>query len=144
MGKITLEGRSITGGVAEGEALVTNQTFGFSHGIEPTTGRISDEMHEWLGKNVKGKVLIFPYGKGSVTGGLWVLEAARLDNAPAAVINLEVEPVIAAGFIMAKLLYNKEVPVVDQLEQNPIELIKTGDWVRVDADNSIVYIERRS
>jgi len=144
METITLEGRNITGGVAEGEALVTNQTFGFSHGIEPTTGRISDEMHEWLGKNVKGKVLIFPYGKGSVTGGLWVLEAARLDNAPAAVINLEVEPVIAAGFIMAKLLYNKEVPVVDHLEKNPIELIKTGDWVRVDADNSIVYIERRS
>ena len=97
MGTITLKGRSITSGVSEGEALVTNQTFCFTHGIEPATGCISDEMHEWLGQNVNGKVLIFPYGKGSSTGGLWILEALRLGNAPAAVINLEVDPVLASG-----------------------------------------------
>lgn len=143
METITLKGRSIAGGVAEGEALVTNQTFGFSHGIEPATGRISDETHEWLGQNVKGKVLIFPYGKGSLTGGLWVLEAARLGNAPAAVINLETDPIIAGGLIMAKLLYNKEVPVVDRLDGNPIELIKMGDWVRVDADRGIIKVKEK-
>lgn len=144
MGTITLKGRSITSGVAEGEALVTNQTFCFTHGIEPATGRIFDEMHEWLGQNVNGKVLIFPYGKGSSTGGLWILEALRLGNAPVAVINLEVDPVLASGFIMAKILYNKEVPVIDHLEQDPTEFLETGDWVRVDANNGAVHVRKRS
>ena len=140
MGKTTIKGRGITSGVAEGEALVTRSPFGFAHGLEPASGRISDERHEWIGQNVKGKVLVFPYGKGSSSGGLYVLEAVKQGNAPVAVINLETEPVIAAGFIMAKILYNKEIPVIDRLERNPIEVVKTGDRIKVDADNGIIEI----
>jgi len=139
-----IKGHCVTDRAAEGKALVTRRAFGFSHGIDPATGRISDEMHEWLGQTANDKVLIFPYGKGSTTGGLWILELARLGNAPAGVINLKTDPVIAAGFIMAKLLYKRKVPIMDRLEQNPVELIRTGDWVRVDADNGIVSIERRA
>ncbi len=144
METITLKGRSITSGVAEGEALVSNQTFGFSHCIEPDTGRVSDRMHEWMGQNVKGKVLVFPYAKGSTTNGIFFLETLRLGNAPLAIINLEVEPVIAAGFILANVLFKKEVPVVDHLEQNPIELLEAGDWVRVDANSGTVQIQKKS
>ena len=41
---------------------------------------------------------------------------------------------------MAELLYGKEIPVIDRPEQNPIELIKTGDRVKVDASNGITEI----
>jgi len=140
---VILKGRRISSGIAEGEALVTTQAFGFSHGVEPATGRVSDESHEWLGQNIKGKVLIFPYGKGSLTGGLWILETARLNNTPAAVINLDTDPIIAAGFIMAKLLYGKEIPIVDQLDFSPIDLIETGDWVRVNANNGIIETQKK-
>ena len=140
MNRTTFKGRSITSGVAEGEALVTREPFGFSHGLEPTTGRVSDKGHEWLGQSVRAKVLVFPYGKGSTSGPLYVLEAAKLGNAPAAVINLETDPVIAAGFIMADILYDKKIPVIDRPELDPIEVIKTGDWVRVDAKNGIIEI----
>jgi len=142
MDKITLKGRGITSGVAEGEAMVTSQAFGFSHGLEPTTGRIDDKSHEWLGQNARERVLVFPYGKGSTSGGLYILEAVKRGNAPAAVINLEIDPVIAGGFIMAKILYDKDIPVIDRLERNPVEVIKTGDWVRVDANSGIVEIYR--
>ena len=142
MNKTTIKGRGITSGVAEGEAMVTSEPFGFSHGLEPNTGRISDEGHEWVGQNVKAKVLVFPYGKGSTSGGLYILEAAKQGNTPAAVVNVETEPVIAAGFIMTEILYNKKIPVVDRLEQNPIEVIRTGDWVKVDADKGIIEIYR--
>jgi len=140
MSNTELKGRSISRGVAEGEAMVTSEPLGFSHGLDPATGQISESGHEWLGKCVKGKVLVFPYGKGSTTGGLYILEAAKRGNAPIAVINLETDPVIAAGFIIADILYNKEIPVIDRLEQNPIELIKTGDWVKVDANKGIIEI----
>ena len=140
MDKIVLKGRGVTSGVAEGEALVASQSFGFSHGVEPTTGRIEDKRHEWLGQNVKGKVLVFPCGKSSTSGSLFILEMVRCGNAPAAVINLDTEPVIGAGFIMAEIFYNQAVPVIDNLNQNPIEVIRSGDRVKVDADKGIVEI----
>ena len=143
MNKVKLKGRGITSGVAEGEAIVTDEPFSFSHGLDPTTGQIFDVSDELLGKSIKGKVLIFPYGKGSSTGSLYVIEAARLNNTPAAVINLETEPIIAEGFVLARILYNKEVPVVDRLEKNPIEVIITGDWVKVDADSGTVEIQSK-
>lgn len=142
--KIVLKGRSITSGVAEGEALVTHQFFGFTHGVEPTTGRVSDERHEWVGQNIKGKVLVFPYGKSSSTGGLFILEAVRCGNAPAGLINIETDPVIGAGFIMAEIFYNKEVPVMDKFDRDPLKAIKTGDYVRIDANEGIVEVTKRS
>ena len=144
MEKITIKGRSISRGVAEGEALVTDKSFGFSHGIDPHTGKISDEGHEWMGQDARDKVLVFPYGKGSTSGGLYVLEAAKWNNAPLAVINLETEPVVAAGFVLAELLYDKIIPVIDRPESNPIDVIQNGDRVRVDADNGVIEIYRQS
>ncbi len=138
--KIVLTGRSVTAGVAEGEAIVSKESFGFTHGLEPSTGQVVDKRHEWMGQNVKGKVLVFPYGKSSTTGGQFICEAVRLGNAPAAIVNVETEPVIGAGFIIANILYNKDVPVVDRLDRNPVEVIKTGDWVRVDANQGIVKV----
>jgi uncharacterized protein len=138
--RLTLHGRGITGGVAEGEAMVTSEPLGFSHGLDPQTGLVSDTAHPWFGQSVSGKVLVFPYGKGSSTGGLYILEATKRGNAPAAVVNVETDPVAAGGFIMAKMIYGKDIPVVDRLDQNPVEVIKTGDRVRVDAANGIVEI----
>jgi predicted aconitase with swiveling domain len=73
---------------------------------------------------------------------MYILETVRCGNAPAAVINVETEPVIGAGFIMADLIYNKKVPVVDHLDCNPWDVIKTGDYVWVDGDNGIVRVTR--
>ena len=140
MNKLTLKGRGITSGVAEGEAVVTSEPFGFAAGIDPATGEVCDKSHPWLGQNIRAKVLVFPYGKGSTGGGLFALEAAKQGNAPAAVINLESDPVSVGGFILAEILYNKEIPVIDRLERNPIEVIRTGDRVKVDANNGIVEI----
>jgi hypothetical protein len=137
---IILKGRSITEGYAEGIALVTNQFFGFTHGLDPATGRIADERHEWINQNVKGKVLVFPYGKSSSSGGLFILEAVRSGNAPSGVINIETEPVIGAGFIMAKIFYGKEIPVMDHFNKNPIENIKNGDKIILNTHENEIKI----
>ena len=67
----------------------------------------------------------------------------RCGNGPAAVINVETEPVIGAGFIMADLIYGKKVPVVDHLDRNPCEAISTGDHVSVDGDSGTVTVTKR-
>ncbi|MCB2141276.1 DUF126 domain-containing protein [bacterium] len=142
MKDLILKGRGITKGIAEGVALVSKQFFGFTHGLDPSSGRIADERHEWLNENVHGKILVFPYGKSSSSGGLFILEAARNGNCPAGVINVETEPVIGAGFIMAGLFYEKDIPVIDHLQQNPIDVIKTGDRIIMDAYKGEVRIVR--
>ena len=141
---MTLRGRGLGGGTAEGEALVTKQFFGFTHGVTPATGEISDERHEWRGLNLKGKIIVFPKGKSSSSGGVWILETARCDNLPAAIVNVEAEPITGSGCILAKLMYGKSIPLVDRLDPDPCETIKTGDFVRVNGDTGVVEILRRA
>ena len=76
-GRVLLEGR------AKGEALVSRRAFTFAHGVEPSTGVVTDIRSDLLGESVREKVLFFPFGKGSTTGAAWFLETVRVGNAPA-------------------------------------------------------------
>jgi predicted aconitase with swiveling domain len=144
MAKLSLKGRGLVGGIAEGEALVTKAFFGFTHGVNPATGEISDERHEWRGLNMKDKVLVFPFGKSSSSGGLWILETVRCGNAPAAIINVEAEPIIGAGCFLAGVLYSKPIVLVDRMNGNPCEIIKMGDYVLVNGERGVVEILKRA
>ncbi len=141
---LILKGRKINGGIAEGIALVSQMPFGFTHGVDPLTGEITDVRHDLRGQNLNGRVLVFPYGKSSTSGALYILEAARCGNGPAALINVETEPVIGTGFILADLIYKRSVPVIDRLDQDPTQVIRTGDRVKVDADKGTVEILRQN
>jgi predicted aconitase with swiveling domain len=109
--------------------------------VDPVTGRISDKRHELYGRSVSGKVLVFPYGKGSSTGSLMILELLRLDLAPAAIINIRTEPLLATGPIVGKHFYGKSFPIVnvgegdfDRFEtglQAEIESRQTGTRIHV-------------
>ena len=62
---ITLHGRKVVGGYAEGEALVTNDTISGWGGINPMTGTVIETRHELRGQTFKDKILVFPGAKGS-------------------------------------------------------------------------------
>ena len=36
------------------------------------------------------------------------------------------------------------VPSITELDRDPLEIIETGDWVKVDGDRGIVEITKRS
>ena len=143
MSEFILKGRGLVTGIDEGEALVPKKNFGFTHGVEPATGEICDERHEWRGLNMKSKVLIFPFGKSSSSGAVWILETVRCGNAPAAIINVEAEPVIGGGCFLAGMLYDKPIVLVHRLDRNPCEVIKSGDYVRVNGESGVVEILKR-
>ena len=63
-----LKGRLISKGKGEGEALVTSQPISFYGGVDPNTGIVIEKGHELQGQSVKGKILVFPQGKGSTVG----------------------------------------------------------------------------
>jgi predicted aconitase with swiveling domain len=140
--KLTLKGHGVVVGVAEGLALVSAQNLSLWGGLDPKKGLIIDRRHELHGQQVTGKVLVFPYGKGSTTGAIVFLEAVKCGNAPAAIINIETEPILASGALMARLFYGKKIPIIDRLDRNPVEVIRTNDYVRVDGNVGLVEIRR--
>jgi hypothetical protein len=129
-----IKGRIINKGYAEGEALICHQPIGFNFGIDVTDGTIVEHGHELQNKSIKDKILVFPHGKGSTGGSYVVYQLAKYQTGPKAIINLETETIIAVGAIMGG------IPVMDKLEQNPLEVIRDGDCVKVDAINGTVEV----
>jgi predicted aconitase with swiveling domain len=120
-----LKGRIISKGQAQEEALVTSQPISFYGGVDPNTGEIIEKGHELQGKSVKGKILVFPTGKGSTVGSYTLYRMKKNGVAPAGMINRECETVVAVGAIIS------EIPCVDKID---ISQIKTGDLIRIDGD----------
>lgn len=124
-----MKGRVISPGKAEGEAIVSPEPIGFYGGIDAKTGIVIEKGHPLEGKNVKGKILVFPNGKGSTVGSYVIYGLKKNGVAPKAIINKETETIVATGVILAG------IPCVDQID---IGEIKTGDRIIVDADNGEV------
>lgn len=127
-----MKGRTISPGKAKGEAIVSKEPVGFYGGIDPKTGVVIEKGHELEGKSVKDKILVFPQGKGSTVGSYVIYGLKKNGVAPAAIVNRETETIVATGVILAG------IPCVDRID---IEKIKTGDKLKVDADEATVEVE---
>ena len=135
--KIVLRGRKVVGGVAEGEALVTRDTISGWGGINPTNGTVIETRHELRGVSFKDKVLVFPGAKGS-SGWSAMFHTARLmGTAPKAMVFNEMTTKIALGAVVM------HAPSVTELDQDPLDVIETGDWVKVDGDRGIVEVTKK-
>ncbi len=125
------KGRSINPGIAEGEAVVSKEPIGFYGGIDPKTGMFIEKGHELEGKSVKGKILVFPKGKGSTVGSYVIYGLAANKVGPLAIVNTETETIVATGVILAG------IPCVDGI---PLDKIQNGDRLRVDATAGTVEV----
>lgn len=128
-----IKARTISRGKVSGEVLISKESIGFLGGVDPKTGDVIEKGHELEGKNISGKVLVFPNGKGSTVGSYILLQLAKNGKAPAAIINEKAEPIIAVGAIISK------IPMVDAAEKDLSEL-KDGQNVTVDADKGIITL----
>ncbi|MGH3318667.1 MAG: aconitase X [Streptosporangiaceae bacterium] len=135
---ITLRGRKVVPGVAEGEALVSHETISGWGGIAPEKGTIIERRHELFGQSFAGRILVFPGAKGS-SGWSGFFQSTRLmGTAPLGMIFTTLSTKAALGAVVTR------VPTVTALDHDPIEVIATGDWVRVDADSGTVEVKRPS
>jgi len=134
---IKLKGRTISRGRVEGEVLLSRDSISFLGSIDPKTGIVVEEKHALAGKSIKGKVLIFPHGKGSTVGSYVMYQLKKNGAAPAAIINLETEPIVAVGAIIS------EIPLVDMLERDPYEVLNDGDIVLVNGSEGYVELIKK-
>ena len=133
----TLIGRPVVAGSAEGQALVSREPISFWGGVCPRTGQVIDRRHDLSGANVAGRVFVFPTGRGSSTSSATLMQSIKAGVAPAAIINISVDPMLALGSIVSDEMYGRTVPVVI-LDKKDFASIKQDDHVVVKRDGTVL------
>jgi len=137
MRRIVLEGRKVIGGVAEGEALVSKKPLmGFGN-INVRGGFTVERNHPLYEVPFKGKVLVFtePRGSGGFVGyGM----TRQFGQNPVAFLYRR------GNNLTVFAAMNMKVPTVTDFDQDPTEVIETGDFVRVDGDRGIVEVFKKT
>ena len=96
MSELTLRGRGLSKYIGHGEALLSMEPISFFGGVNPKTGIVVERSHPLENISIKGKVLIFPYGKGSTVGAYVLYQMSKLGTAPAAIINVKATNALSA------------------------------------------------
>lgn len=142
MSRVVFSGRRLIEGAASGDALVSKLAFTFAHGVDPGSGTVTDVHSDIRSKNVKGRVLFYPFGKGSTTASAWFLETVRLGNAPAAIVTESVDLSAVIGSVLAKVVYGKSIPVLASFPKEMYSRISEGDRVTISAPRPELVVER--
>lgn len=132
--KKTFTCRQIAAGRVKGEVLTCTDQILFYH-TDPKTGVVTEVGHALEGVSVKDKILVFPGGKGSSVvqmDGLYKLELN--DAAPLGFIVREPDTVLVSTAIIM------EIPMVDRVEDEFYNAVKTGDQIEIDADEETITL----
>lgn len=131
-----IKGRVVSKGTAEGEVILSRKPITFLGGVDAKTGIVIERGHELEGKNVAGKILVFPKGKGSTVGSYVIYQMKKNGTAPAGMVNLEAEQIVASGAIIS------EIPMIHRLERNPLEFLREGERAVLNGDEGYIEVER--
>lgn len=131
-----VKGRGISRGIARGKALVTSKPISFLGDVDPISGRIIEKDNELFSEIVANRVLVFPNGKGSTVGSYVLYQLMKNGVAPCAMINIASEAIVAVGAIIS------DIPLVDCLQTNPLDIIHDGDIVLVNGTEGYVEVIR--
>jgi predicted aconitase with swiveling domain len=144
MAKIILKGHKGIGGTSEGEALVCQEPVNLMADTgnvwtDPGDATFTNKVGtpSVYGKSFADKVLVFPTGKGGIFSTNIMMDMVAVGTVPKAIVNVQAHPVWAV------LAIELNIPLVDRLDKNPCEVIKTGDWVKVDAENGIIEVTKK-
>lgn len=136
--RLFLSGPPGFGAPVEGEALVSSHGFSARYDLDHTTGLISRETHELYGQSVAGKVLVVATAKGGTATGWRLLDLVARGTAPCALIFRRTNPVMVQGAVLAA------IAIMHRLEPDPLEVLATGDLVRLVPAEGRVEVEPRA
>ena len=136
-GDVVIKCRGLVKGKGEGEALAAPTTLSFWGEVDPLSGRVIAAGHPLEGRSLRGKVLVIESTKGSSATSLVMGLAHQQGNAPAAIVNVNVDCLAVLECVV------NGIPMVAELEQDPFEIIETGDHVCVNADNGTITVTKR-
>lgn len=127
-----INGRIISRGMAEGDVLYSSTPISFLGDVNPKNGNIINKNHELYGRNLSGKILVFPHGIGSTVGSYVMYQLKKSGFAPSAIINQYSEPIVAIGAVIS------QIPMLDNLNKE-LSYIK-GKRIKIDANKGFIEI----
>lgn len=141
----TFKGRVLAGGTFKGEAVVSHvgvntlATFQKSALDNAKEVIVSDQNNKDLfGKNITGKALCLPQTIGSTTGGLVIQTVCAMGIAPACFLFSEhIDSLAGSGIVLARIWENSNVIAIDQLGEEFLKTVKTGDIISISEDGII-------
>jgi len=125
--------RGLYGERTEGFALVSRKPISFLGDVDSSTGVVIDENSDILGEKITGKILVFPFTRGSTVGPYVLLRLKKRGTAPLAIVNEKGDPIVVAGAVIA------EIPFVDRVEEEFFKIVKSG--VRLIVDPKLGFVE---
>ncbi len=136
--RIVLRGHRGVGPAVEGEALVSRQGFSARYDLNRAIGTYSRESHDLYGHSVVGKILVHTTAKGGVATAWALLDMRGAGRRRSGLLFQQSNPIMVQGAALAG------VAILDRPGPDPLDIIETGDFVRLDPARSTVEVEKRS
>ena len=103
-------GKSIVHGIATGPALISKKAISFLGDLNITTGEVTGELSDLIGKKISKTILVVPSTRGSAGAWRFIYQLKQFNNHPAAIITTELpDPSVVQGAILAK------IPIISNL-----------------------------
>lgn len=91
------------------------------------------------GKNTVGVALCLPQTIGSTTGGMVLFNSAVIGCNPGALLfSKPIDSLAAAGTILADVWTNNSMPTIDNLGDDFLNTVKTGDIIEIKPEGIVV------
>lgn len=121
-----LNARRGLGNVVEGEVLASSQAVHFNIDVDQGTGICIRSGHPLEGQCLHDKIVVFSYGKGGITNDIGLSAMASRGTAPKGIIVAAAKPDLVHGAI------NAGISLMEGLETDPVQCLKSGDYVVMD------------
>ncbi len=126
------------GPVVEGEAVVSAEGFSPRSDLDRWSGVITKPSHKLEGTSLRDKVCFFPTAKGGIAAGWAFYDIKHKGIAPKALVFGVTNPVMVQGAVFA------DIAITEGWDRDPAEVIRAGDWVRVDPARRVIELLRRA
>ena len=120
-------GKSVVHGNAIGPALISKKAISFLGDLNITTGEVTGELSDLIGKKISKTILVVPSTRGSAGAWRFIYQLKQFENHPAAIITTELpDPSVVQGAILAK------IPIISNLANIISNTILNNATLKVD------------
>ena len=146
MAKKTYKGRPILAGDLTGKALVSREPFNTTVSyLDNLFGGVTDKAmctdsdnKELYKKDLSGMILCTPQTIGSTMGGCALMGVAELGVGPKAMLfSAHIDSLSASGLLMEDIWNDKRIITIDQLGEEFLKTVKTGDPIAIHKDGTV-------
>ena len=132
-----IEVERVFGETVEGEAVVSEEGFSPRYDLDRWSGVITKPGHKLEGMQIKDKICFFPTAKGGIAAGWAFYDIKCKGIAPKALVFGVTNPVMVQGAVFAGMT------ITEGWSRPPREVVRTGDWVRVDTARRVIELLKR-